>query len=65
MKKSLKKLTLHKETLRNLENVALREIAGGAPTHSKQSECCPVGTSVDPSGCVATHCVNTCDAACA
>lgn len=65
MQKKLKKLALHKETLRNLEESALRNAAGGERTHTNCSNTCPVGTSVEPSGCVATHCVNTCDAACA
>lgn len=65
MKKKMKKLSLNRETLRSLQDQSLR-VAGGARTNRCDTDLeCPVGTSFDPTGCVATHCVATCDAACA
>jgi hypothetical protein len=62
MKKHLKKLTLHRETLRKLEESAL-QIAGGAPTQAHCSDGCPVGESVD-TPCAPTV-VFTCGIECA
>ena len=49
MQKKFKKLFLHKETLRNLEQAALRHAGGGiAPlTRFCNTDACPVGESID------------------
>ena len=66
MHKKMKKLTLHKETLRSLQDQALRNAAGAARTNRCDTRlACPVGTSFDPTGCVATHCFGTCGIECA
>jgi hypothetical protein len=41
MKKSLRKLSLSRETLRTLENPALEQIGGGAKPFSGTAHTCP------------------------
>jgi hypothetical protein len=67
MKRKLNRLSLHKETLRNLEDGAMRGVAGAARTDRCTTDPlqCPVGTSVDPSGCHPTQCFGSCDTTCA
>ena len=66
MHKKMKKLTLHKETLRSLQDQALRNAAGAARTnHCDTVLDCPIGTSFNPTGCVNTHCFATCGIECA
>lgn len=62
MKKHLKKLALHRETLRSLGGPALQGAAGGAKTDRCETAftVCPIGSNV-PSGCVNTYCHETCD----
>ena len=66
MQKKFKKLTLHKETLRNLEQAALRHAGGGAPglTRLCNTDACPVGESID-TPCAPTGPQVTCGAECA
>ena len=61
MKKSLKKLSLHRETLRSLEEGAVREVVGGVSVRSCGTPCsaaCSVAPCVGPSdNCsFAAHC---------
>jgi len=66
MQKKLKKLALHKETLRNLEASALRQAGGGAPiTRRCDTDIeCPVGESID-TPCAPTGPQLTCGIECA
>lgn len=53
MKKNLKKLSLTRETVRNLSDVSLRDVAAGAATDATNPTCAPAAT------CPHT-CANTC-----
>lgn len=57
MKKTIRKLTLNKETLRHLEGRALHGAAGAARTDRCDTSPlqCPVGSDT-PSGCAPTFC---------
>ena len=61
MKKARKKLTLHRETITNLSDGRLSEIAGGGPRTQTiclsfcYSLCCPTFQTMCITGC-ATHC---------
>jgi hypothetical protein len=53
MKKQAKKLTLAKETVRNLEELTLRRAAGGSPTEDQFWSCrvCDADPTINLSGC--------------
>lgn len=62
MKKARKKLTLHRETITNLSDGRLGEIAGGGPKTNQTicnsiclTICCPTFQTMCITGC-ATHC---------
>lgn len=65
MQKKVRKLTLHKETLRDLEQAALRH-AGGAISQPRicNTDACPVGESID-TPCAPTGPQLTCGPECA
>ena len=63
MKKTLKKLTLHRDTLRSLEETGLQPVAGGGPTATDCSVTCrAVQTSFDRAAPVTITCFS--DALC-
>ena len=64
MQKKSKKLALHKETLRNLEESALRNAGGGVITRRCDTSDCPVGESID-TPCAPTGPMFTCGIECA
>jgi hypothetical protein len=47
MKKQIKKLTLNKETLRDLEENRMREVAAGAPPLNSHFHTCGIACTVD------------------
>lgn len=60
MKKARKKLTLHRETITNLTNSRLGEVAGGDPNTMTicnsicRTVCCPTNQTMCISGCAGT-----------